>query len=102
MYGRGSDGFPNASRTGACPSVCFVWLQQTQLAGAGDRFGAPLDSELAKDFLIVSFHRVQGQEQSLANVLIRKALRNEAEDFQFPSAQRLDQLLGRRWRKRRG
>jgi len=37
-------------------------LQQTQLAGARDRFGAPLNLELAKDFSIVSFHRIQGEE----------------------------------------
>src|SRR5258708_17146749 len=56
-------------------------LQQTQLAGTCDRFGAPLDVEFIKDFPIVSFHRVQGEEQPLANLLIREALSNEVEDF---------------------
>jgi hypothetical protein len=37
-------------------------LQQTQFARPGNRFGAPLDLQLAKDFLIVSFHRFQGKD----------------------------------------
>ena len=45
-------------------------LQQTQLARTGNRFGAPLDLQLAKDFLIVSFHRFQGEDKPLANLLI--------------------------------
>lgn len=45
-------------------------LQQTQLAGTGGRFGAPLDPEFAKDFPIVSFHCVQGEEKPLANLMI--------------------------------
>ena len=56
-------------------------LQQTQFARTGNRFGAPLDLQLAKDFLIVSFHRLQGEDKPLANLLIREALRNEVEDF---------------------
>ena len=39
-------------------------LQQAQLAGTRDRFGTALDLEFAKDFPIVSFHRVQGEEES--------------------------------------
>ncbi len=56
-------------------------LQQTQRAGTCDRFGAPLDLEFAKDVPIVSFHRVQGEEQPLAHLLIGESLRNEVEDF---------------------
>ena len=56
-------------------------LQQTQRAGTCDRFGAPLDLELAKDSPIVSFHRTQGEEQPLAHLLIREALSHEVEDF---------------------
>ena len=63
--------------------------------GPCDRFGAPLDLELAKDFLIVSFHRFQGEEQPLANLLIREPLSDEAHNFEFASAQRLEQGLGR-------
>lgn len=56
-------------------------LQQPQLAGMCDCFGAPLNLQLAKDVAIVPFDGVQGQEQPLANLLIREALRNEVEDF---------------------
>ena len=37
-------------------------LQQTKLAGPGDRFGAPVDLKFAKEAPRVSFHRVQGKE----------------------------------------
>ncbi len=56
-------------------------LQQTQLAGTCDRLGAPLDLEFAKDFPIVSFHRVQGEEKPLANLMVRASLSNEVEHF---------------------
>jgi hypothetical protein len=56
-------------------------LEQTQLAGTCDRFGAPLNLEFAKDFLIVPLHCVQGEEQSLANLTIRETLANQMEDF---------------------
>ncbi len=49
-----------------CAGKLTFRLQQTQLAGTCDRFGAPLDLEFAKDFLIVFFHRVQGEEKPLA------------------------------------
>jgi hypothetical protein len=42
-----------------------LFLRQTQLAGARDSFGAPLDLEFAKDPPVVSFHRVQGEEEPL-------------------------------------
>src|SRR6202011_6360815 len=73
---------------------------QTQLTGTCDRFRAPLDLELAKDIPIVPFHRTQGEEQPLANLLIRESLRHEVEDFQLAWAEWLDQGLGR-WRQRR-
>jgi len=74
-------------------------LQQTQFAGTGHRFGAPLDVQLAKDFLIVSLHGVQGEDQPLAHLLIGEALRHELEDFQLAWAEWLEQGLGRtsRW-----
>src|SRR5579859_3313447 len=74
-------------------------LQQTQLAGTCDRFGAPLDVEFAKDVPIVSFHRVQGEEQPLAHLLIGESLSHEVEDFYLAVAQWLDQGLGRRPRR---
>src|SRR5713226_2629190 len=71
-------------------------LQQTQLAGTCDRFGAPLDLEFAKDFPIVSFHRVQGEEKPLAHLMIGESGSHEVEDFQLAVAQGLEKGLGRR------
>ena len=61
-------------------------LQQAQLARTGDSFGAPLNLEFAKDFLIVPFHRVQGQEKLCANLPIRETMGNQLEDFQLALA----------------
>src|SRR5205085_2904093 len=69
-------------------------LGQTELAGARDSLGAPLDLEFAEDLAIVSFDRVQGEKQPLPNLLIGEPLRNEAEDFQLAAAQWLDQRPG--------
>ena len=85
-----SRGVPDATFAG---KLAFR-LQQTELAGTCDRFGASLHLELAKDVAIVPFHRVQGEEQLLTNLLIRESLRNELEDFHLAVAQRLDQGLG--------
>lgn len=66
----------------------LLWerLQQTELAGARDGFGAPLDLQFVKDSAVVPFYRMYGQEQPFANLLIRKPLRNEPEYFQFALA----------------
>ena len=74
---------PNGSLAASarCHVRSDVWLQQPQLAGMCDRFGTPLNLQFAKDVAIVPFDRVQGEEQPLANLLIREALRNEVEDF---------------------
>jgi hypothetical protein len=85
----------DSSRIPACADKLMFRLQQTQLAGTCHRFGAPLDLELAKDFLIVSFHRLQGEDKPLAHLLIREALRDEMEDFQLALAKWLDEGLGR-------
>ena len=71
-------------------------LQQAQLARTGNRFGAPLDLQLAKDFLIVSFHRFQGENQPLTHLLIGEALRHEVQDFHLAWAERLDEGLAKR------
>ncbi len=55
--------------------------QQTQLAGTGYSFGAPLDLQFAKDIPIVPFDRVQGEEKPLANLTIRESLGNELQYF---------------------
>src|SRR5579859_727939 len=75
-------------------------LQQTQLTSTCDRFGTPLNAKFAKDFPIVSFHRVQGEEKPLTHLLIRKSLSNQVQDFQLALAQWLQKRLGRgpiRW-----
>ena len=70
-------------------------LYQAQLAGAGDRFGASLDLEFTKDFLIVPLHRVQSQKESLADPLIRESLRDQVKDFSLAGCEWLDQRLRR-------
>jgi hypothetical protein len=45
-------------------------LQQAQLPGARHGFGAALHLELVKDDPVVSFNRIQSQEESLADLLI--------------------------------
>ena len=52
-------------------------LQQTQLAGTGDSFGATLNLQFVKDSAVVPFDRVQGEEKPLANLTIRESLGNE-------------------------
>ena len=49
---------------------------------------------LPKIFRLWPFHRVQGEEEPLADLVIRESLSNEAQDFQFALAQWLDQRLG--------
>ena len=46
-------------------------LQQTQFAGAGDGFGAALNLQFVKNFAVMPFDRVQGEEKPLANLSIR-------------------------------
>jgi len=53
----------------SCPHLCgmiALGLQQTQLTGAGDRFGSPLDLQLVKDDPCVSLDRAQGEEERSA------------------------------------
>src|SRR3990172_7494814 len=56
-----------------------IGLQQTQLAGAGDRFGSPLDLQLVKDDPGMSFDCAEGEEKPLADLTIRESLGNEAQ-----------------------
>jgi hypothetical protein len=53
-----------------------IGLQQTQLAGSGDRFGSPLDLQLVKDDSGMSFDRAQGKEESFTDLTIRESLGN--------------------------
>lgn len=80
---RGGEGEAATGSSVEIPSTHFLtaWLQQVQLAGTGDRFGAPLDLEFAEDLPVVPFHRVQGEEELRANLSIREPLGNEVQDF---------------------
>ena len=68
---------------------CFGMLEQSQLAGADDSFGAVLDLQLVENPQVVPLDRADGQEQPLADFSIGKSLCNEAQHFQFTFAQRL-------------
>jgi hypothetical protein len=65
----------------------------TQLAGAGDGFGAALHLQLVEDPAVVPFDGVQGEEEPLADLPVREALGDQLQDFQFAWAQRLDKVL---------
>ena len=56
-------------------------LGQAELARACDRLSTPLDLEFAEDLAIVSFDRVQGEEQPLSDFMIREPFSNKAKDF---------------------
>ncbi len=45
-------------------------LQQTQLTGAGNSFRAPLYPQFVKDFPIVPFDGIQGEEESFADLVV--------------------------------
>ena len=56
-------------------------LEQTQLTGARNGFGASLHLEFVEDNLVVPFNRAQGEEKPRANLTIGKSLGNEVEYF---------------------
>jgi hypothetical protein len=62
-------------------------LHQTQLAGTRECSSAPWDLELVEASPVVSFDRVRGAEQLLANLLIRASLGNEVEYLQLALAE---------------
>ena len=70
-------------------------LQQTQLAGARYRFGAPSNLEFAKNVPVVSFDGNDGEEKPLADLTIRESLGDEVKYFQLALAQWLDKGLSR-------
>ena len=55
-------------------------LQQTQLTGAGDGFGAALHLQFVEDAAVVPFDRVQGEEQPLADLPVRESLGDQLQD----------------------
>ncbi|CAA9289647.1 MAG: hypothetical protein AVDCRST_MAG26-4000, partial [uncultured Chloroflexia bacterium] len=52
--------------------LCALWLQETQLAGTGDRFRAPLGMEFDTTFQSMHVHRTHSEEQPLAGCTIRE------------------------------
>ncbi len=72
---------------------CHHLLEQTQLASAGDGFGAALHLEFVENIAIVPFDRTQGEEKPRADGFIRESLGNELEYFQLACAQGLNQGL---------
>src|SRR3990172_1259992 len=55
------------------PIISTLGLQQAKFAGAGDRFGSPLDLQLVKDDSGVSLDRAQGEEETVADLAIRES-----------------------------
>jgi hypothetical protein len=72
-----------------------IWIrsQQSQLAGAGYRFGASLDLQFVKDDPGVSFDGAQGEEKPLTDLTIREPFGNEPQNFQLALTQRLNERL---------
>ena len=70
---------------------CRKRLQQTQLVGAGDGFGAALDLKFVENPAVMPFDRVQGQEQPFTDLAVRESLGDQLQDFQLALAQWLDQ-----------
>jgi len=52
-----------------------------------DGFRAPLDLESVKDDAVVTLDRVQGKEETLCNLTIRKSLGHEPHYFELALAQ---------------
>src|SRR5688572_27689260 len=67
----------------------WAGLEQTELAGTGDRLGPAVDLELAEDDPIVSFDGTQGDEEPITDLMIGPPLRDQLQDFQLSSGQRL-------------
>ena len=55
---------PNKTANGSLIYDIYRYLEQTQFAGAGDSFSAPLYLQLVKDDPAVPFDGAQGEEQA--------------------------------------
>src|SRR5690606_5440960 len=64
-------------------------FQQTQLLGARDCLGTPLNVKLAVDVPGMGLDRVQGNEQLFADLLVGAALGYQAQYRQFSGGKRL-------------
>lgn len=56
-------------------------LQQAELAGACHGLRAPRDLKLAEDLAVVPFHRIQGDEQPGADLMVREPFGHELQDL---------------------
>lgn len=65
-------------------------LQQAELMGTRDGFGAALDLEFAKNVSIVPLDSVNGEEQLPSDLLIGASPRHELEDFDLARAECFD------------
>ena len=74
-------------------------LQEAQLSGACDRLPAPADAQLAIDLAVVPLDGVDREVEFLADLAVREAGGEEAQDLQLAIVEGLDE--GRR-RFRRG
>jgi len=68
-------------------------LQQSELAGFGDGFGASFDAELTEDVAVVSFDGADGDKEPLADLLVGEAVGDQGEDFELALAQGFEQGL---------
>ena len=75
-----------------------VVSDQAKFARPGDRLGPPLDLQLVEEHPVVPLDRVHGQEQPVADLLVREALADQPQDVQLALAQGLEQP----WRSARG
>ena len=71
---------------------CFGGLEQTQLAGADDGFGAVLDLQFVENPQVMSLDRAERQIQPLADFCVGKSLGDEAQDFEFAVGERFDKF----------
>ena len=88
-----------ADRARPCPrgSAAGAGLgDQAELAGAGDGLGAVGRAELAQQVADVLFDRVEADHQLRGDPRVRRARRQQHQDFQLAVGQRLDQARHRR------
>src|SRR5262245_66649598 len=85
---RGDESTPARGKAGL---PFLAGSEEAQLAGSPDRLLPPLDVELAVDRLQVGLDRVQRHVQLVADLPVRQAARQVAQDRQLPFAQRLDE-----------
>ena len=66
-------------------------LQQSQLAGASNRFRAPLNLQFIKDSPIMSLNGIQSEEKSFPDLVVGEPFGDELQHFQFAWSQWLEQ-----------